>query len=660
MRKFNKKKGSRRGAILVTVVFILAFAMIFIAAAMMLTQSTRKRVYTEAENNQARLTVTSVAEAWYRAIKKAEFEDDDILAICSANSGSGTTIRVKASATADTIPGLENEGTTNNESYTTVKFYRSPNVAGATNDEQFTYYADFSTHIDGQVENVRAALTYTPPLNPSGGKPFDRQVDYNGVFKQSNLKLVGDGKANDLDNVFLVRKGGKNENSGFSSTATMVYCDGDVAFKDDKLYSDDIVFLKGARLAKLNDSTNPSVSPSNWFFFGDNGESIASGSDKGNFNPAGKTFYLCKRTDNTSWTNSNSLHNVIYINADGSRADGGADLNNSFKKKIQKYASYNASYKKGGTEAYPTTDSFLSSMKSSIRVGKTAPSSKDYNGSMGNWLKANCYQTKNGYAQSGDIYFNSDGCDQSNTYPGLSGEKEPYIIVLDGSKTYHFWFASGKSFHPKHVVFIVVKPSPSNPALFLLERNAKLYWPGKPSNNTDSDGTLVGNNGILAVQGRNNIDSAAEGYKYVHDQYALKKDNGATNFENTANYGYSKHYNHVNEPCAMIIGMGENTVKFDKNIILECFIGLFNDEYNDNGSAKSKLIFRNGDSGVLYGRIMTDGYDDADGGSIVNPACPGSSSFNGSTPDMTKVVTCFSLKSMVYYYNLGSNNQTGG
>ena len=37
MRKLNKKKGSRQGAILVTVVFILAFAIIFIAAAMMLT-----------------------------------------------------------------------------------------------------------------------------------------------------------------------------------------------------------------------------------------------------------------------------------------------------------------------------------------------------------------------------------------------------------------------------------------------------------------------------------------------------------------------------------------------------------------------------------------------------------------------------------------------
>ena len=64
MRKLTKKKAGRRGAILVTVVFILAFAVIFIAAAMTLTQSTRKRVYTEAETNQARLTVTSVAESW--------------------------------------------------------------------------------------------------------------------------------------------------------------------------------------------------------------------------------------------------------------------------------------------------------------------------------------------------------------------------------------------------------------------------------------------------------------------------------------------------------------------------------------------------------------------------------------------------------------------
>ncbi len=116
MRKLNKKKGSRQGAILVTVVFILAFAIIFIAAAMMLTQATRRRVYEEAESNQARLTVTSVAEAFYRSIQKCEFDDSRIINLCKGPS----TIHVEASSTAQKVPGLEDEGTTSTDSYTTV------------------------------------------------------------------------------------------------------------------------------------------------------------------------------------------------------------------------------------------------------------------------------------------------------------------------------------------------------------------------------------------------------------------------------------------------------------------------------------------------------------------------------------------------------------
>ena len=159
MRKFNKKKAAKRGAILVTVVFVLAFATIFIAAAMMLTQATRKRVYTEAENNQARLTVTSVAESWLHALQKCEISDSAILALCKAGAGgTGTPVRVKASATSNTIPGLETENTSSTTSFTEVTFTRSPNKTGASKDEEYTYIADFSTHIDGQVENVRAYI----------------------------------------------------------------------------------------------------------------------------------------------------------------------------------------------------------------------------------------------------------------------------------------------------------------------------------------------------------------------------------------------------------------------------------------------------------------------------------------------------------------------
>ena len=651
MRKFNKKKGSRRGAILVTVVFILAFAMIFIAAAMMLTQSTRKRVYTEAESNQARLSVTSVAEAWYRAIKKCEFKDADILAICKANSGSGTTIRVKASATANTVPGLETEGTTNNESYTTVKLYRSPNVAGATKDEQFTYYADFSTHIDGQVENVRAALSYTPPIEINNGAPFSTQIDLNGKFGNNNLEVVGQGKdPDDLDNVFLVRKGGHSTDSSFSSYATLIYCDGDVSFQDEKMYAKDVVFLSGARLkSDSNASGHIDTGASkveNWFFFGDNGStSIAADTEARNFSGgSGYNFYLCNRSNSTNWTKNGT---VVNINADGTRKDN-QGVTDAFKKKVQKYASYNASYKKDGTEAFPTTDVFLTSAKKKLGLNsKTHPSSVSGT-SLGSFLTTYNFKTYQNTVPGGTYVFTSDGSDKNETHPGL-GAKEPYVMVLKGSDTYRFWFKG--TFTPKNVVFIIDKPDPSNPALFLLEDNAKLTW-------SADDNGKTGGNGILSVEGR---DKSGNNGKNAYDFVMGITANTPRDFENTASKGYSFRYDGKNEPCAMIIGMGHNNVKFNKQILMEAFIGLFNDSYNDDGSPKSVLSFGNGDKGTMYGRIMTDGLGfNNDQGSILYPASPAASSLPGPNPDMEKVVTAFSLKSMVYYYNLGSNNQTGG
>ena len=663
MRKLNKKKVSRRGAILVTVVFVLAFATIFIAAAMTLTQATRKRVYTEAESNQARLTVTSVAESWYRALQKCEFNDSALLALCKAGAGSsGTTIHVKASATADTVPGLETENTTSTTSFTTVTFYRTPNVSGATKDEQYTYVADFSTHIDGQVENVRAYLTYTPPTSTGGGKPFSTQIDLNAEFGQNNLEIVGDGKEKgDPDNIFLIRKGGKNTDSSFSSHSTLVYCDGDVAFKDEKIYSPDIVFLSGARLANKNDSTNytgVNGGGVNLFFFGDSGESIAAGNDKGNFNSSGKTFYLCNRTNNTNWTSNGT---VIYINADGSRADGGTDLGETFKKKVQKYASYNASYKKNGKDSYPTTDEFLGS-SSKLGLKKTAPSDAT-SMSLKKFLTDYCYQKKHsgtdaGYVPAGTYRFTSDGFDYNQSPENNDGDhgygaKVPFVMVLKGGAKYRFYFKSGVDFGLMHVVFIIDKPDPDEPVVFILEDQANLYWPGKPSGTTSNG--KVGGNGIMAVEKRN-FSSATAAYDYVIETYN-KNLSGATNFENTSNK-YSTRYDGKNEPCAMIIGMGRNTLGFDKSIIMEAFIGMFNESYGN--TTKSKVGFRNGDSGVFYGRLMTDGLGfSGDSGSIVNPASPGSSTMGGKKPDIEKVVTCFALKSMIYYYNLG-NKTTGG
>ena len=650
MRKFYKKKAGRRGAILVTVVFVLAFAVIFIAAAMVLTQATRKRVYTEAESNQARLTVTSVAESWYRAVQMCEFSDQDLLDLCTAK----TELRVYASATADQVPGLENEGATSasTDNYTTVTLYRTPNSTGAVKDEDYTYVADFSTHLDGQVENVRATLTYTPPISDKKGAPFSTQIDLNNKFSQNNLEVVGEGK-DDLDNIFLVRKGGKNVNSSYSSYATMVYCDGDVAFKADKLYSEDIVFLKGARLAPLTDSTHfDGGKVKNLFFFGDNDESISTGT-KGNFNPTGLNFYLCKRSvGDTSWVSGG---NVVYINADGTLKNGGAVFadtatNDAFVKKVKKYASYNVSYKSGGTNEYPTTDEFLSSSSKLGLTSKTAPTSGyKSKGSLVSFLTSQCYQKNGGkFVEPGTYVFDADGsydCNGGEAHPGMSA-KEPYVMVLDGTKKYKFWFkklSGDASYEMFNVVFIIHKPSPSNPALFLLESGAKIRWPGTNL----SSNSKVGGNGILAVQGRN-FDNAQEAYDYIHGVWNSNLDN-VQKFENGGK-GYSKYYNGSNEPCAMVIGMGKNTFALDKNIIMEAFIGLFNESYGS--TAQSHFTYRNNDKGAMYGRLMTDGYDDSDTGSVKMPACPGSSNMDAPDPDMKKLVTCFSLKSMIYYYGI--------
>ena len=664
IKKFNKKKGSRQGAILVTVVFILAFAIIFIAAAMMLTQHTRKRVYEEAESNQARLTVTSVAEAFYRAIQKCEFADADIIDL---STGSGTTIKVQASSYAETIPGLEDYGVTNPDSYTTCKIYRVHKSGAGTTDDDYTYYADFSTHIDGKVENVRAELSYVTPHTDTDGAPFSTQFDLNTDFDNVNLENVGEGKDGDLDNIFLVRKNSNQASSSYSSTATMVYCDGKVSFKEEILNSRDIVFLQGAKLAVGSGdmckwSTSSKVK--NLFFFGSGSESISDDTSRGNFGDVAKNmnFYLCGRTDNTAWTSGN---NVIEINTNGKKTNGqpvftDEQAQTDFENKVKVYASYNTQYKKGGTNPYPTTDTFLRSSKQmnhNAVSSKTAPSNPTWSGNLGSFLTNKCFQKLGGYLPSGTYVIDGDESDHTDNHPSLKCAKFPYVIVLQGGSNYQFWFKGNQDYTLKNVIFIVNDPKPAHPVLFLLEDKANIYWPG------GSDGMVCGN-GILAVEGRtfasaqktfDFIDEAIfektkpDGGKEVKAKYATPK-----NFENDSGK-YSTRYNSTNEVCAMVIGMGHNHFELDKNVLMESYVGLFNDSYEK--SNQSMIRIRNNDSGAYYCRFMTDGYNDKDAGKWDMPATPSSTALPNPNPPIKKLVTGFSLNSMKYYY--GINPVTG-
>jgi len=331
------------------------------------------------------------------------------------------------------------------------------------------------------------------------------------------------------------------------------------------------------------------------------------------------------------------------------KKDGTAVFSNSadqqaFSNKVQKYYTYNTQYRPGGTNAFPTTDDFLTSIGNIANnkvTSKTAPSNPTWSGSLGSFLTSKSYQKNGGaYVTPGTYVFTSDGSDHDETHPGLSA-KEPYIVVLEGGKKYQFWFKGDTNFQLYNVVFIVNDPKPSYPVLFLLENKANVSWPG------GSNGRVCGN-GIFAVEKRK-FDDAQKTYEYIRGKWESNLGNPQA-FEKESGGKYSKYYNGSNEPCAMVIGMGHNKFTIDKNIIMESFIGLFNDSYGS--TPNSNLVIRNNDSGVLYSRVMTDGYDDADAGKWYMPATPGASSLPPPNPPFKKLVTGFSLNAMKYYYGI--------
>jgi len=153
MRKlFAEKKTGRKkhGVILITVVFIMAVALIFIVSALMLTTATRSRVYESAFNNQARLTVTSVAEAFYQALQAQEITD------AAFESLKNKTININGD-----MPGMQGDA----DSYTTAHFEECGGGIKVT----------FTTRIGDSIECIDMILQKTDDGEPAIG--FSRQME---------------------------------------------------------------------------------------------------------------------------------------------------------------------------------------------------------------------------------------------------------------------------------------------------------------------------------------------------------------------------------------------------------------------------------------------------------------------------------------------------
>ena len=315
IKRFGKSKKSKKGAILVIVVLILALAMIFIASAMMLTQATRRRLYSSAMQSQARLTVTAASEAFLEALNMQEITDTALESLID-KTHSATAKKVKM--VVENVPGMSSE----DGNCTYIDIWKEPTNSSIV-------YCDFTTVIGDETENVQVVLK-AEDSEPASTTSFKNQIEVCGDVDVAELKFTSGvgmwNKAvvtNPSDNCVVMRDGyyGRTGDSlifsdvVFGGSAKIYFGGGDI------FYGNNMVFLQGAQMAGRSSNT---IKSPNIYFIGKSGNQpgMTLKSENGNVNIdlwgngiESTNFVFCGRTvEDDSWTsddNGNKIAGVV-------------------------------------------------------------------------------------------------------------------------------------------------------------------------------------------------------------------------------------------------------------------------------------------------------------------------------------------------------------
>lgn len=268
IKRVVKKKESKQGAILVLVVLILALAMIFITAAMMLTQATRGRLYEETMQSQARLTVTSASEVFLEALQTQEITDAQINKLLVESASAHTDNNDKIRMVIPGVPGMASKADDpNDENCTFLDIYYPDST------DKKIVHCDFTTTIGSETENVRIVLKYEPHSSPKYGNRFRNQVETNKDSGAATLRYTGgigmitNPLVHPDDNTILFRGNALELASGGQYYSNLVFAKGATAYLGTATYKGDLIFLDGAYFS--SDASATEISGDMYFFGAD-------------------------------------------------------------------------------------------------------------------------------------------------------------------------------------------------------------------------------------------------------------------------------------------------------------------------------------------------------------------------------------------------------
>lgn len=273
MRRISKKnlgkEEAKRGSMLVTILFIVAIAIIFVSTALMISVASRSRVYTNAIDDQTRLTLYSLSQTVWQAIYSQEITDDQLVQL-ALNKATITF-------TGDAAPGLGQGGST-----AKAYFWTPSTTANDVSVGTYTYkrvdniYIEFEIQIDGVYEYYTMALKYHNSV-PKAGGGFDFCVELNGHTSDLNSLVVGyigdnkDDRTDHLafeaaDNITFIHNAKQNSVDGFGWYTTLV-ADGVVQMRD-SVFARDVIFIGENAGLDIGGGQMLGQTKGNFYFYG--------------------------------------------------------------------------------------------------------------------------------------------------------------------------------------------------------------------------------------------------------------------------------------------------------------------------------------------------------------------------------------------------------
>ena len=655
MIRKSKINQSKQGIILVMVLLIVAMAMIFISAALLLTNSTRSRLYNNAEESQARLTVTSASEAMYQAIEMQEINDQTIEALAA---GSGSTLTLKVSD--GTVAGMGTDA----DNCTKVHVYEINKVEPDDEGEEavFKYiYMDFTTTIGDKSENVRMILKGPGPDKKVN--LFSTVMDLAGASGDQNLAQfnIGEGGSGKKDNVVVVRGSGQKyvidrANQNIYSTHIFVGEKSsesiDVWLRDSTYYGD-LVFY--GDYATLHWDLQPKIKGNVYFLgktsggaknaftgvdgtsrtFGENGSSwvfvnrTANGdTDRVENMLKNKTCVLLLDSTNNSgtsvsWDNGNASGiSAGQVSTWKTKYDAGGTSISKLKTNIKNYMSSTFT----GDGAYPTTSKALGALASN--AGSTQYTSSQF-------LNNFAYSATNKTCLAGGTYRLYDG--NSGTYHMNNSNKgnqgECKYVFLDGADSTGYNIYLGSDYDMTGVCFVLLNGSKTTKCNFILEKNVDLSLGYCNYSNNDHYAT-----GFVSVSANGCADPES----------AYNTLGGTTISSRTSGL-----YDGSAKPHIFIYGVGGtngNHVTFGNSggakVVVEAYCGLFEDSY----PGKSVLQFSN-QPVYFYGRIQAPKFiADTNSNNSHIYYCPDPNADEDDGPTIAK--TKYKVYDVIYYYDV--------